>query len=179
MGTFLYLVGCKEWFPSGRGITACFRIFAVTQGFGFITFILKSVLSSIICVSWPCRLLQSFFSAFSQSVYLGDAPCLSSNKTSCWILVLTIAIALPHETPVWTCCHLWTVVILLESSVLNGNYFRMECWGLVALDIRPPFLTFLSHAFRLSTNVTFLPKVVLEFHVHSNITLPDFYRTTL
>lgn len=46
---------------------------------------------------------------------------------------------------------------------------------LVALDIRPPFLSFLPHAVRLSTNLVFLSKVVSEFHLHSVMTLPDFY----
>lgn len=44
-----------------------------------------------------------------------------------------------------------------------------------ALDIRTSFLAFLPHSVRLSTNLTFLPKVVSEFHINSVIDLPDFF----
>lgn len=46
---------------------------------------------------------------------------------------------------------------------------------LITLDIRPPFLTFLPHAIKLSTNISFLLKVVSKFHTHQDIVLPDFY----
>lgn len=45
---------------------------------------------------------------------------------------------------------------------------------LAALDIRPPFLTFLPHSVRLSPKLSFLPKIVSEFHLSSTILLPDF-----
>lgn len=37
-----------------------------------------------------------------------------------------------------------------------------------------PFLTFLPHAMQLTPDITFLPKVVSEFHLQFDI-LPDFY----
>lgn len=45
---------------------------------------------------------------------------------------------------------------------------------LAALDSRPPFMVFQPHAVQLSTNISFLPKVVSEFHINSEIILPDF-----
>lgn len=46
---------------------------------------------------------------------------------------------------------------------------------LAASNIRPPFLVFLPHAVQLCTNISFLPKVVSEFHMNSKIILPDFF----
>lgn len=44
----------------------------------------------------------------------------------------------------------------------------------MALDSRPPYLSFLPHAVRLGTNRVFLPKVVSAFHLQADIVLPDF-----
>lgn len=52
---------------------------------------------------------------------------------------------------------------------------RAETLELVALCSAPPYLVFLPHAVRLRPDIRFLPKVVSDFHMSSDILLPDFY----
>lgn len=46
---------------------------------------------------------------------------------------------------------------------------------LAVLYSRLPFMTFLLHAVKIATNITFLPKVVSDFDLNLDIVLPDFY----
>lgn len=90
-----------------------------------------------------------------------------------WDLPLVLrCLTKPPFEPVATCklrLFSWKTLFLV---VITSTWRVGE---LAALDIRPPFLTFLPHAVCLSTNMTFLSEVVSEFHINSVITLPDFY----
>lgn len=46
---------------------------------------------------------------------------------------------------------------------------------LAALRRMQPYLTFLPHSVRLRPDIRFLPKIVSDFHVSTDIVLPDFY----
>lgn len=90
-----------------------------------------------------------------------------------WDLPLVLrCLTKPPFEPVATCklrLFSWKTLFLVAIT----STWRVG--ELAALDIRPPFLTFLPHAVCLSTNMTFLSEVVSEFHINSLITLPDFY----
>lgn len=74
-----------------------------------------------------------------------------------------------HRTRVYLNLLSWKTLFLV--AITSGK--RVS--ELPALDSRLPFLVFLPHSIQLSTNVSFLPKVVSEFHLNATITLPDFF----
>lgn len=78
------------------------------------------------------------------------------------------------RSPFWACIIMWHKTLVMEDLVFSGNHFGNHFvehqW-----TTRPPFLSFLPRAIRLSTNVTFVPKVLFEFHMNSTIILLDFY----
>lgn len=99
----------------------------------------------------------------------------------------------PH---IKTCAETWDLPLVLQCltrcpfELVETCDLRLLSWKtaflvavtsvhrvseLAALEIRPPYMTFLPHAVKLSTNNTFLPKIVSEYHLHQGIVLPDFY----
>lgn len=86
-------------------------------------------------------------------------------------LVLRCLTKPPFEPAATTELRLLSWKVLFLVAVTSAR----RVGELAALDIRQPYLVFLPHSVRLTTNVTFLPKVVSEFHMNSAIILPDFY----
>lgn len=89
--------GFCVWFGASHGPSATTSLplvfnFLLSLGFMGITFIHK--------LHYLCRFLLTFFSPYFQMVSEGDAPCLSTNETSCSTLGLTIGVTMSHETPV-------------------------------------------------------------------------------
>lgn len=89
---------------------------------------------------------------------------------------------LPLVLRCFTCC-LFEPAVICDIRLLSFMTLFLVAITLVhhvskltALDIRPPFTEFLPHVVKPSTNISFLPKVVSEFHMHKDIILPNFFQ---